>query len=514
MPGMPGTRGRGRPAVRRIAAVPAVLALIASMAGLSAPPARAGLAGGDSVPETTFLQGDRDFMPGDGGQDGRPILTVPVTLRAGESRLLRDQLTVTGSRDAEVDHLLECLDPDTNQPAAIDGRAEAHDSGTNYTPAMGQFPMRASYLFIAPFTGTFLCQIRAMTSAGNDDSYHMTAVSSQDLTWLTIDNFTADPPMWWQAPVCDSAGTAGSHCQFLGVDPLLRPDHRRLDTVTLYGDAGTWTAAPDAVQAQLSAQMQITSCFPGTSSCPGWARNGQLDNAAVFTTRLDFIQLGQDGAPCQVTSTPDLRYTITNSVHHFLVDYGSPLTVPISDRCGGSRRFLLHAVVSWISGNPVKIDEGSQPGFRSATHAAVIVSSTRPATTVPDLTGADASSVDLLLSRAHLITGTVTPVLSTFPAGTVIAENSPAWTTEPSSSIVDVTISAGGVAVPDLQSLTQAQATRTLAALGLATRITHKRQCTDPGLVTGQTPAAGTVVAPGSTITITIDSGGTLLHPC
>ena len=232
----------------------------------------------------------------------------------------------------------------------------------------------------------------------------------------------------------------------------------------------------------------------------------------MFQTHLDFIQLGQDGAPCSVTSTPDLRYTITNSVHHFPVDYGSPITVPISDRCGGSRRFILHAVVSWIAGNPVKIDEGSQPGYRSATHAAVIVHSTAPATTVPSLFGVDESSVDLLLSRSHLITGNVTSVVSLARAGTVIAENSPAGTIEPSSSIVDVTISAGGVAVPELESLTQGQATSELAALGLATRITQTRQCTDPGLVIDQTPIAGTVVAPGSTVTITVNRGP--LHPC
>ena len=503
---------RDRPVARRIAVVSAVLALTASMAGFFAQPARAGLVNGDSVPETTFLQADRDFMPGDGGQEGRPILTVPVTLRAGESRLLRDQLTVTGSQKAVVDHLLECLDPDTSQPAAIEGRAEEHASGTNYSPAMGQFSMRASYLFTAPFTGTFLCQIRAVYEGENSDSTHMTAVSGQDLTWLTIDNFTGDAPMWWQIPVCDSAGTPGSQCQFLGVDPGLRPDHRRLDDVTLYSDSGTWTAAPDAYQAQLSAHMQVTSCPLGGSSCPSWARNDQLGGVAVFQTHLDFIQLGQDGAPCSVTSTPDLRYTITNDVHHFPVGYGSPITVPISARCGGSRSFILHAVVSWIAGNPVKIDEGSQPGFRSATHAAVIVRSTAPATMVPDLTGADESSVDLLLSRSHLITGTVTSVVSLARAGTVIAENSPAGTIEPSSSIVDVTISAGGAAVPELESLTQGQATRQLAALGLATRVTQTRQCTDPGLVTGQTPAAGTVVALGSTVTITVNRGP--LHPC
>jgi beta-lactam-binding protein with PASTA domain len=43
---------------------------------------------------------------------------------------------------------------------------------------------------------------------------------------------------------------------------------------------------------------------------------------------------------------------------------------------------------------------------------------------------------------------TVTPVVNPAPAGTMIAENSPAGTIEPTGSPVDLTISLGAVAVP------------------------------------------------------------------
>jgi hypothetical protein len=491
-----------------------VLALVVGMVGFFALPARADLVGGDSVQETTFLRSDKVLSPGDGRPaDGLGILEVPITLLAGQSRLLTDQLTVTSSGGSEVDQVLECLDPETFDPAAIDGRAEAHTAGTNYSPSMGQLSMRASYLFVAPFTGRFLCQVRVLLPPDGDPSYRMTAVASQALTWLAIDNFTGDTPRWWQIPVCNSAGTPDSHCQFLGADPARRPDHRRIDDTTLYGDEETWTAAPDAYKAQVFATMQITSCPPGGSSCPGWATNNQAGGVSVFQTHLEFTQLDAGGAPCRTSQTADLRYTITNDVHHFLVDYGSPLTVNVSARCGGSRTFVLHAVVSWIAGNPVKIDQGSFPGFHSATHVAVIVRSTSPATMVPDLIGADQNQVDLLLSRAHLITGTVVRTVSLKPAGTVIATNSPPNTLEPTSSLVDVTISAGGVTVPDLQSLTQAKATTKLTALGLGTKVVTSPQCTDPGLVSDQTPSAGTLIAPGSTVTITIHTGGRV-HSC
>jgi hypothetical protein len=229
-------------------------------------------------------------------------------------------------------------------------------------------------------------------------------------------------------------------------------------------------------------------------------------DTAVFRTHLELVQLDPGGAPCGVASTPDTQYTITDAVHHFLVDYG-PMTVAISPTCGGSRRFALHIVVSWVFGNAVKIDSGSVFGFRSATNANVIVRSTAPATTVPDLTGADEATAASRLAGRGLTVGTVTRVVDPAPAGTVIASNSPAGTLEPAGSPVDLTISLGEVTVPDLEGDTIAQAARELTALGLTDRVEHTAQCTDPGHVIGQRPAAGATVAPGTTVTITIDDG-------
>ena len=260
--------------------------------------------------------------------------------------------------------------------------------------------------------------------------------------------------------------------------------------------------------------MQITSCYFDTASCPereqGAPENGPFD-AAVFRTHLDFIQLDQHFATCNVTSTPDTQYTITNAVHHFLVDYG-PLTVPVSQTCGGSRVFALHIVVSWHAGNTVKIDAGSFIGFRSATNANVIVRSTRPTTTVPRVIGVDQGSVAGHLAGSGLTMGTVTRVANPVAAGHVIAQNSPPGTIEPAGSPVDLTISLGAVTVPDLTGDTATQAISELTAAGLATHIEHRAQCADLGLVIDQTPGAGTSVTPGSTVTITIASG--TLHSC
>jgi PASTA domain-containing protein len=523
------------PVAGRIAGVMAAVALLASAVGFSAPPAAAGLTSGDSIPEVRVLPFHVIVIPDDPKDLGSEVMTFPVTLQAGQTRLISDQLTVTVTRDdAEVENILECVDPtgDRNVGVNAGGQPEAYGSGTNYTRGGGQLVMHGSLLFTAPHTGTFWCQVRAHTDAGNDHGYHLTAVAAPRPggTWLAIDNFTGDAPLWWQINTCQSDGRVPKtprtdpNCVFLG-----RPlgSHGHPVTATLHGWppstldtpdvhlSDVWVAPSDATTASVAGHMQITSCFPGTASCPG-SEQGASDigpggvvivwDTAVFRTHLELVQLDPGGAPCAVASTPDTQYTITDAVHHFLVDYG-PMTVAISPTCGGSRRFALHIVVSWVFGNAVKIDSGSVFGFRSATNANVIVRSTAPATTVPPLTGVDEGTAASRLAGRGLTVGTVTKVVDPARAGTVIASNSPAWTSEPAGSPVDLTISLGAVTVPDLEGDTTAQAVRELAAAGLAAHIEHTAQCLDPGHVIGQRPAAGTTVAPGSTVTITIDDG-------
>jgi len=86
---------RARQVAGRIAAVTAAGALLAPAAGVSAQPAAAGLVSGDSIPEVTTLSANFGVVP-DGPPDrGRAVLSVPVTLQEGQTRLISDQLTVT-----------------------------------------------------------------------------------------------------------------------------------------------------------------------------------------------------------------------------------------------------------------------------------------------------------------------------------------------------------------------------------------------------------------------------------
>ena len=177
----------------------------------------------------------------------------------------------------------------------------------------------ASFLFTAPVTGTFFCQIRAQTDAGNDLGFHMTVVAAPRPggTWLEIDNFTDAAPLWWQINTCDSTGS-DANCVYLG-----RP--RGLEhptTAILHGWPSTfldtpflhmsdlWVAPPNATTADVVGHMQITSCYFGTASCPereqGAPENGPFD-AAVFRVAAGHV-IAQN-SPRGPSSLPDHPWT-------------------------------------------------------------------------------------------------------------------------------------------------------------------------------------------------------------
>ena len=111
--------------------------------------------------------------------------------------------------------------------------------------------MQGSLLFTAPYTGTFVYQIRAHTDAENDYGYQLTAVTASwpGGTWFEVDNFTDDAPQWWQIDTCDSTGN-DPHCIFLG-RPLGDLGPANPVTATLFQHLGwiaassCWTSATD-----------------------------------------------------------------------------------------------------------------------------------------------------------------------------------------------------------------------------------------------------------------------------
>lgn len=127
---------------------------------------------------------------------------------------------------------------------------------------------------------------------------------------------------------------------------------------------------------------------------------------------------------------------------------------------------------------------------------------------VPDLSGYDAGIAERLVTAAGLKVGGTESTQAPAPAGVVINSRPPAGSTLLPGSPITLVVSVGAptIRVPDLTGLTREAADTALvdAGLALGTAIRRTSTAAAPGTVIGQSPAAGTLSAPGTTVNVTI----------
>src|SRR5262249_19146924 len=119
----------------------------------------------------------------------------------------------------------------------------------------------------------------------------------------------------------------------------------------------------------------------------------------------------------------------------------------------------------------------------------------------------DQGSAAATIEAAGLTVGNVTPVVDFSTPGTVLTQNSPAGTVEPQRSPVDLTVSLGAAVVPDVTGAPLIEARHSLSVAGLTAGVSYTKACIEPGHVLTQDPSPQTVVAPGSTVRVMVDSG-------
>jgi eukaryotic-like serine/threonine-protein kinase len=115
------------------------------------------------------------------------------------------------------------------------------------------------------------------------------------------------------------------------------------------------------------------------------------------------------------------------------------------------------------------------------------------------------------IRAAHLVPHVQRMPSSSVRKGYVINTNPPFGNQEPANTVVIVQVSTGPkkVKVPSVTNQTQTQAQTTLTNDGLTTSVKTDPNSTQPeGTVVKQSPAAGTSVNPGATVTITVSGGG------
>ena len=129
---------------------------------------------------------------------------------------------------------------------------------------------------------------------------------------------------------------------------------------------------------------------------------------------------------------------------------------------------------------------------------------------VPDLTGQTIAIATATLSEKDLLLGTVTPVESTAPEGTIVAQDpGPNAEAEPGTAVA-VTVSSGPpqVVVPTLVGLPRADALNALTAAGLLLGgLDTKASDLPADTVLSSDPAEGTKVDAGSAVSLVVSSG-------
>ena len=137
----------------------------------------------------------------------------------------------------------------------------------------------------------------------------------------------------------------------------------------------------------------------------------------------------------------------------------------------------------------------------------LVVSSGKKTVTVPDVRGQSQANATAALNNAGLKVQTGTAYSSSQPAGDVISQSPAQGTVVGVGSTVTIQVSQGStpVKVPDIVGnggVAVSDAKQTLINLGLVPNLSTE-SATDTWTVTAQDPAAGTLVAPGSTVNIT-----------
>jgi hypothetical protein len=125
---------------------------------------------------------------------------------------------------------------------------------------------------------------------------------------------------------------------------------------------------------------------------------------------------------------------------------------------------------------------------------------------VPDVVGEDAAAARAKLADAGLNPVTQTDTTSTAPADTVVTQHPAGGTPVNPGSKVTIYVSAGGTRVQDVTGDPASTAKAILQGQGFPVReIRQPGRSTAPaGTVYAQNPQAGTLLAPGTTVTIYI----------
>src|SRR5213593_623140 len=142
------------------------------------------------------------------------------------------------------------------------------------------------------------------------------------------------------------------------------------------------------------------------------------------------------------------------------------------------------------------------------TKVTLVSSAGPPKIPVPDVSGLDATLAQSLVAAAGLVVSQVESVQAAAPSGLAMLTRPPAGTALAPGSGLAIVVSRGAptIPIPDLLGMASADARTRLENEGLLLGTVTRRRTTEgsPGTVVAQSPAAGTLAAPGTVVDIVV----------
>ncbi|MFO1372609.1 MAG: YbhB/YbcL family Raf kinase inhibitor-like protein [Candidatus Competibacteraceae bacterium] len=257
----------------------------------------------------------------------------------------------------------------------------------------------------------------------------------------------------------------------------------------------------------LGTQCQGSNLSPPLQWTAGPAGTATFTVEMVDLTASNFLHWRISNIPAATTTLPQGVAPATppfiQAVNGFgTAGYGGPC--PPND--GLAHQYQI--TVSALDAANAVLDTGKLIGLRQFGQSSTV--------SVPNVVDLTQSAATTAIQNAGLTPGTVTQEASTtVAAGNVIRQSPAASTTVAAGSAVNLVVSSGFPqaqqgAVPDVTNKSVADAREILFAVGLfqVGAITVQPSATIPaGLVSGQSPAAGTVTTYGTTVNLVVSSG-------
>jgi PASTA domain len=437
--------------------------------------------------------------------------------------------TTSGSTDY-VSALAECSAPNGAQDIGENFLGPTTPAGPNY-PVAGHMVLSPSTLITANVTGTYTCQLLAAAQkTGTVVGYQGT-----NNTFLGL-SAPINPPdafswgtfatCFWKGP---NTGTESidNGCLYLGGANGAQSVDLFSPTVLLSTappaacepQPCVWSLAPrtsisaalarpavetnnspePAAFVDVNATLQISLCGQISDECDR-ARFGSSDTKSVTVdSYLELDQIDASGRLVHASIGPTQETVIDNLTHHDMI-YHSMSTLPVYPSSGWPQ-FRPRLVVTWKSGSTAKVDHAQVVAFTSYHGHAQFV---------PNVVGLNVSAATNTLVASGYTAGVLSNVLNTAAPGIVVSQF-PAGDSviELPGSLVDLSVSAPheSVSVPNVIGFAESKAVDTINAALLSPKVSFAKLCTYLGNVALESPHGESVVAAGTTINITVDSG-------